>query len=279
MVGSRTLNPSIWVRIPVLQRISHLSKFMVVLRIGTAVGLKTRSPNGFVGSSPTTTTIIRQFMPRKNQSKIYSITDEQIVEVVSNSRSLRQVAKTLNLSGNTAYCVLRERIKILGLYSKFESSQFWNRGKNHLSDERIKSSIPDDKFFSKRSHLTTDRAKKLFISTLSEEQIRCSCCKLTTWCEQKLPLELDHINGDNRDNTVENLRLLCPNCHSLTPTWRGRNSKGAKKKVSDEELLLALKEEKSVNAALKRVGLAGAGNYGRCYQLLITSQGLLGLIV
>ncbi|HAN04121.1 MAG TPA: hypothetical protein DCW72_10215 [Elusimicrobia bacterium] len=40
----------------------------------------------------------------------------------------------------------------------------------------------------------------------------------------RLPLELDHVNGDNRDNRLENLRILCPNCHSLKPTHRGRNS-------------------------------------------------------
>jgi len=40
-----------------------------------------------------------------------------------------------------------------------------------------------------------------------------------------LPLELDHINGDHHDNRLENLRILCPNCHSLKPTHRGRRRK------------------------------------------------------
>ena len=47
--------------------------------------------------------------------------------------------------------------------------------------------------------------------------------------EGYLPLELDHINGDRYDNRLENLRVLCPNCHSLTPTHRGRSGKGKKR--------------------------------------------------
>jgi hypothetical protein len=54
---------------------------------------------------------------------------------------------------------------------------------------------------------------------------KCSRCG---WCEinphtKKIPLQIDHIDGDYRNNKEENLTLLCPNCHCLTPTWGGRN--------------------------------------------------------
>lgn len=52
-------------------------------------------------------------------------------------------------------------------------------------------------------------------------------CEECGWAEKstngRLPLEIDHINGDSRDNRIENLRILCPNCHSLKPTHRGSN--------------------------------------------------------
>jgi 5-methylcytosine-specific restriction endonuclease McrA len=45
---------------------------------------------------------------------------------------------------------------------------------------------------------------------------------LIEWLGRPVPIEVDHVNGKNTDHRLENLRLLCPNCHALTPTWRGR---------------------------------------------------------
>lgn len=51
----------------------------------------------------------------------------------------------------------------------------------------------------------------------------CERCKLNVWVDSPIPLELHHINGDHRDNRIENLMLLCPNCHAQTDSYRGRN--------------------------------------------------------
>jgi hypothetical protein len=61
---------------------------------------------------------------------------------------------------------------------------------------------------------------------LVEEGIKppeCEDCRRSTWRGRPVPLELDHVDGDRTNNRLENLRLLCPNCHALTPTYRGRN--------------------------------------------------------
>jgi 5-methylcytosine-specific restriction endonuclease McrA len=82
-----------------------------------------------------------------------------------------------------------------------------------------------------------------------------------------LTLQLDHINGDSADNRIENLKLLCPNCHSQTETFCGRGNTG-NIKVDDETLLEALKTTKNIRQALLKVGLTARGkNYERCHRL------------
>ncbi len=61
---------------------------------------------------------------------------------------------------------------------------------------------------------------------------RCACCKRSKWRGHPLALDLDHVDGDPWNNTIENLRLLCPNCHSITATWRGRNVKARSKRCA-----------------------------------------------
>ena len=55
------------------------------------------------------------------------------------------------------------------------------------------------------------------------KQWRCEECNETEWRGAPIPICLDHINGDRFDNRIENLRILCPNCHAQTPTFGGKN--------------------------------------------------------
>lgn len=58
-----------------------------------------------------------------------------------------------------------------------------------------------------------------------EQKGRCNRCGIDKWLEERITLEIDHKDGDNGNNNRGNLEGLCPNCHSLTPTWRGKKNK------------------------------------------------------
>jgi 5-methylcytosine-specific restriction endonuclease McrA len=106
-----------------------------------------------------------------------------------------------------------------------------------------------------------------------EQGESCFKCKLKTWLGQQITLEIEHIDGNNSNNNRENLQLLCPNCHSQTSTWRGRNKNKGKsgKRVQDEVLTQALRETQTIRQALQKVGLTPkSSNYTRAKLLLLS---------
>ena len=104
-----------------------------------------------------------------------------------------------------------------------------------------------------------------------EQENKCDRCKLSEWLGEEITLELEHIDGNHHNNERNNLKALCPNCHSLTPTWRGRNKKNNinRGRVEDKELFNSLlKNNFNMRQSLLQVGLAAkGGNYGRCHKL------------
>jgi hypothetical protein len=108
---------------------------------------------------------------------------------------------------------------------------------------------------------------------LGEQNHRCNGCNLDEWRGQPLVLEIEHKDGNNQNNARENLEGLCPNCHSQTPTWRGRN-KGRSKSISDQEFIEHLQAASSIHRALLSLGLSAKGtNYNRA-RTLIQSHGI-----
>jgi hypothetical protein len=82
--------------------------------------------------------------------------------------------------------------------------------------------IKEDSFERLKQGLISDRS--LIRNILKREfGNKCFECELETWRGYPIPLEVDHIDGNAGNNTYLNLRLICPNCHSITPTWKGRN--------------------------------------------------------
>ena len=71
----------------------------------------------------------------------------------------------------------------------------------------------------KNSNMRTQELKSLLL-LLGIKEYCCEGCRSADWLGSRLVMELHHVNGDNTDNRIENLQMLCPNCHSQTDTWR-----------------------------------------------------------
>ena len=102
---------------------------------------------------------------------------------------------------------------------------------------------------------------------LEEQGEKCNHCGLSEWNNLPIVLELEHKDGNNKNNSRDNLECICPNCHSQTKTWRGRNNRGIK--ISDKELLEAIKSHATISEALRSVGLPDKGkSHARAKKLL-----------
>lgn len=74
------------------------------------------------------------------------------------------------------------------------------------------------------------------IRVILEQDCKCLMCGVSEWMGVIISLEVDHIDGNNKNNCRENLRGLCPNCHSLTDTWRGKKSSKSKRQKQIDDL-------------------------------------------
>lgn len=151
-----------------------------------------------------------------------SWTQSQLEEAIKTSFSLRQVLYKIGLKpagGN-----YRQLFKYIKEF-QFDISHFrgktWNKGLRLEFRPRI----PLEEILNKNSEFPSHKLKlRLFRANLKPQH-----CEECHWAQKTsdgyLPLELDHVNGDHNDNRLENLRILCPNCHSLKPTHTGRNKR------------------------------------------------------
>ena len=135
--------------------------------------------------------------------KYREYTDEDIIEKSKEVTSIAQLLKALNLKmagGN--YANIKRNLQRLKIDTSHWTGKSWNK------DKQLKDWSQYTRIAPIRKHLINTRGNT------------CECCGLSTWLNNPITLEVHHINGDRTNNNLDNLQLLCPNCHSFTTTWR-----------------------------------------------------------
>lgn len=146
---------------------------------------------------------------------------EFLSEQVKLSSSIAEVARRLKLRDKGSnFRTIKKYIDLYKLDISHFTGQRWNKGKHNTEEVSL---IPLELILQNNTNYKSHSLKlRLFESGLKEK--KCEICGIETWQEKPITLEIHHINGDHYDNRLENLQILCPNCHSQTNNFRGRNS-------------------------------------------------------
>lgn len=132
------------------------------------------------------------------------IKKEVVLEAIEKTNTMNEAAAYLNLNYRTFKRVAQD----LGLYKPTSST--WN-----------KSFVLEDILNGKHPQYPTSKLSKRLVKE-NYLEYKCNCCGINEYNGKSISLELNHIDGNRYNNNLDNLELLCPNCHSQTPTYRSK---------------------------------------------------------
>lgn len=135
---------------------------------------------------------------------------ELIERLISENEPNTEIARQLNCKVDT----LKSYYKKMGIVYDGNMNR---TGKGHKE-----AYVPASEYFDNTKRISSHKLKLKLINEGIKEH-KCEICKLTEWQGKLIPIELDHIDGNHYNNNLENLRILCPNCHAQTETNSGKN--------------------------------------------------------
>lgn len=175
---------------------------------------------------------------------LQKFTLDEIKAICAKSQSYRQFALQLGYSENSTDSV-KKLIDEYQLDISHFKGQGWSKDSVDMSIFQYNKSCKSDTMI---RALTILRGWK------------CEKCGRTEWEGQKIPLCIHHIDGNHINNQIENLQVLCPNCHAQTDNYCGRN-KNKRPPITDEQFVEALRQTTSIRQALQKLGINYAAKY------------------
>lgn len=166
-------------------------------------------------------------------------TNQQFIKAVASSLSYAEVLQKLGLRpAGSNYATVKRKISELDLDVSHMTGQAWNQGDRY---KPIKQAKPLSEILVEHSnYISSHWLRKRLIKEKIKKQV-CECCGRSEWLGKPISLELHHINGVKDDLRIENLQILCPNCHSFTDNYRGKSIR-----IQNKTKLSALSETKDV---------------------------------
>jgi len=175
--------------------------------------------------------------------------NKKFIEICQTAVSMAEAARIIGIGFNS----FKKKALILNCY---KTNQNWRKGKTVLNDDRIESKHT---LFCENSSARREYIKGLIIKHNLIEYKCFDCGLKNEWNGKILNLQLDHINGVKNDNRLENLRFMCPNCHSQTETWC--KSKGNSINNLDIEILInTINESFSMTKLIDKLGIYDTQN-------------------
>ena len=145
---------------------------------------------------------------------------KDFIKVCQESKSMAQAAVTLGLHFNT----FKRRAQELDCYITNQSGKGLKKSKNYIySKYRPKIDLQEILNGNNPQYQTFKLKMRLFEKGIKTN--KCEDCGLDEWRGKKLNCELEHIDGNRTNHKLENLKIICPNCHSQTETFRAKNIK------------------------------------------------------
>ena len=154
-------------------------------------------------------------------------TRQEIEQFVKESSSYAQLAQKCGYKGGSGSRDVKQMIEQLKLDISHFTGQGWLAGETYESKKYIQFNE-----YINGEYVQTNKLRKKLLKEGLKEHI-CECCLNSMWNGVPIPLEVHHVDGDKNNNNLENLQLMCPNCHALTDTYRGKNIKKHKAKTSN----------------------------------------------